>query len=158
MAWAGFGVHFSAPGVLQLFILNNHFFCFQCFSADSVSGAAPWDCIPLWQYFPSGEWIGEPWEKPGTCLLSHPPLWRLKTDKKFSFLWGLCGHRSSKLAERNRSWEFPGWKCEILSSRQQANPCSYFECSLNCFMSSAVLTSASVNFYVYCCITSLTPR
>lgn len=58
----------------------------------------------------------------------------------------LYGHRSFKLAERNVSWEFPGWQREILSSRHQANPCSYFECSLNCFMSSAVLTSTSNNF------------
>lgn len=106
-------------------------------------------------YFPSAEWIGGPLCKPVTWLLKHPPL-EVENVRKCRPLRRLCGHRSSKLAKRNTRWEFPEWQCKILSTRHPASPCSYFECSLNCFMSSAVLTSRSINFYVYYCITSLT--
>lgn len=34
LAWSSFVVSFSAPGVLQLSILDDHCFCFHSFSAD----------------------------------------------------------------------------------------------------------------------------
>lgn len=86
LAWTGFGVPFSSVGVLQLFIVNDHSFCFHCFSANSFNGAACWVCILFCCCFLSGKWIGNPWWKPVTWLLHHPPQWRLRTDKRCDFL------------------------------------------------------------------------